>query len=406
MTPQQPDESMIKRLLTSAMKTRREGGDLYPSVNQAEVKEAAETCLNAMSKGDRPTLRAEQNLREALQPRYAQFFSHINQLPGGLKFLVNLRADLLKVLQREHAHHHLKALNEFLKGQLQNWFGMGFLDLERITWSSPGAILEKVALLKDIEWDVQRVLNDPAPDFSEPQLCNTAIFYSISSTQRGLSGVDLGNFLIKRVVKEIQKRYPQVTTFCTLSPIPGFRKWLDTQFNQCINQTTQDELLLKSETDVLRRFADGKGGKDAVLVLKELLEDPGWHTKPSVVAVLKPILVRLCSRYLLLEKKRSFALDPVANFHIRNGACVHRLNWMGDISEKGLAQSFGLMVNYVYLLPLIESNNQTYLLDGKITLIEPLSSSTRWAAEEEQSGRFGFARMGVVTANEGGLSKL
>ncbi|KAI8853561.1 malonyl-CoA decarboxylase, partial [Chytridium lagenaria] len=193
----------------------------------------------------------------------------------------------------------------------------------------------QVALLKEIEWDVQRILNDPAPDFTDPHLCKTAIFYSISSSQKGLAGVDLGNFLIKRVVKEIQRDFPAVSTFCTLSPIPGFRSWLNTQFN-----------LIESLLSI-----GGGDGRSAWNVLRDCLQTDEWQEKASKVSAFKPILLRLCSRYLLLEKKRSFALDPVANFHVRNGACVHRLNWLGDTSAKGMKQSYGIMVNYVYVLP-------------------------------------------------------
>ncbi|KAJ3218975.1 hypothetical protein HDU67_003339 [Dinochytrium kinnereticum] len=397
-------------------------------VNRKDVLAYASSLSNAAAKGDRALLRSEQNLRDSLVPQYSQFFSQINHLPGGLKFLVSMRADLLRIIEKEENDMYLRALNENLKSLLQSWFGIGFLDLERLTWSTPASVLEKViqyeavhaipswqalkqrlgparlcysffhrgmplepltfiqvALLKDIEWDVQRILNDSSPDFSEPHLCKTAIFYSISSSQKGLAGVDLGNLyelhLIKRVVKEIQRDFPSVSTFCTLSPIPGFRSWLNTQFNliQSGNHT-EDKLLLDSEIETLRSIQK-VDSRPAWEVLRDCLQTDEWHKKASKNSAFKPIMLRLCSRYLLLEKKRSFSLDPVANFHVRNGACVHRLNWMGDISAKGMEQSFGIMVNYVYVLPIIEKNNQQYLLDGTIPVLEPVSSTVQWAVQ-------------------------
>ncbi|KAJ3333180.1 hypothetical protein HDU76_010784 [Blyttiomyces sp. JEL0837] len=386
----EPDEVDIRRLLSAAVQTGRSDGDLYPSflarecvefyesltmegrkvflqtlsrdfgVNVDDVSSKAQALLNVKDRGDRAALRAEQQLRDSLSPAYLQLFRQINQLPNGLKFLVRIRADILKFLSEDGSCAYLRSLNESLKGQLQAWFGSGFLDLERISWMTPAAILEKiiryeavhpipswdalrqrlgparlcyaffhrgmplepltfiqVALLKEIEWDVQKILNDSNPDFSQPEQCKTAVFYSISSSQKGLAGVDLGNFLIKRVVKEIQRDFPQVETFCTLSPIPGFQAWLDTQL--CAEETSgkdsnmlelgEIESLMLYAKEVGMEYVDKKGSK----LLEEILEREWWKD-PRVVILLKPILIRLCSRYLLLEKKRSFAVDPVGKY--------------------------------------------------------------------------------------------
>ncbi|KAJ3195600.1 hypothetical protein HK101_011663 [Irineochytrium annulatum] len=456
------------RLLAGAVRVGREGGDLYPTlltrhscdlylglkdddarklflttlgkefgVKREAVLVHAEAYKNAIGKGDRAALRAEQQLREALVPQHTRFFNQVNSLPGGMKFLVDLREDLLRFIA-EDPSPHLRTLNESLKTLLQSWFSLSHLDLERITWSTPASILEKIiqyekvhpiptwshlkqrlgpnrlcyaffhkgmplepltfiqiALVEKIEWDVQRILGEEVYD-SEGRVgadvteknCVTAIFYSISSSQRGLSGVDLGNFLIKRCVKEIQKHYPQIETFCTLSPIPGFRHWLTTEFkllatSEQSSATTGDaakSLLLPGEEAILREMVPSTD-KPAWMILRDTIETAGWWKDSAMVLKLKTLMVRLCSRYMILEKKRRFALDPVANFHIRNGACLHRLNWMGDTSDKGMNQSYGIMVNYIYVLPLIEQNNQRYLLDGTIPVVEPVSSTLKWAVE-------------------------
>lgn len=412
-------------------------------VDNANVTTRATQYINAnaKAKGQRTVLRSEQQLREALIPLYNHFFTMINQIPNGLHFLVNMRSDILGLLNKEGTDPQLKILNDELKSLLQGWFGIGFLDLERITWSSPAIILDKImkyeavhairdwdsmkqrlgpgrlcyaffhrsipleplafvqiALMNEIEWDVQRVLNDKKPS-ADPSQFKTAVFYSISSSQRGLSGVDLGNFLIKRVVREIQTLFPLVETFCTLSPIPGFRNWLGMQIR--LGQGSLDGLLLEEEMTSLRALSETMSfmGEPAAF-LESILNKRDWFKIEAISSLLKPILLRLCSRYLILEKKRSFALDPVANFHVRNGACVQRLNWFGDLSEKGITQSFGIMVNYVYVLPVVETNNQSYLLDGTLSILRPVSSTLLWASNQD-GAKVKFVEMDGSTRSEG-----
>ncbi|KAI8904493.1 malonyl-CoA decarboxylase-domain-containing protein [Powellomyces hirtus] len=363
--------------------------------------------------------RHERALRAALRPLYEQFFDQINRLPEGMAFLVGMRGDVLKILQ-SHPTPPLRHLSTSLLTHLQQTFSTTTLDLRPLTWeTTPASILEliahyeavhavptwqqlkrrlmgpnrlcyaffhkgmpgvpltfvMVALVGSVPESVQDILNDPDPNATVP---TAGVFYSISSSQKGLSGVDLGNFLIKRVVAELQSRHPttsggsQIKTFVTLSPIPRFRIWLETALNHemTIKGPPPAPLLLESEVVTLGEGADVK-------MFKTLLEQN--HLTPA----LKPILLRLCARYLLLEKKRAAILDPVANFHIRNGACVQRLNWMGDTSEKGIAQSYGIMVNYNYVLPRLHENNMRYLLDGTVPVIQPVvDDSVKWAVAQ------------------------
>nr|KAJ3420334.1 hypothetical protein HK105_005799 [Polyrhizophydium stewartii] len=434
-----PDDKTVRRLITGVIKAKREHGDIWPSlmtrqccefyesldmpakakfllvlakefsIDLQETAAAVQQFEDSLNKADRTILRASSRLRDALKPAYDILFARINQLPGGMRFLVNMRADILAILAEDGNNLHLRALNDSLKDRLQEWFGMGFVDLEQITWSSPASILEKIvqyeAVHKIVSWDdlkqrlglarlcyaffhrgipqepltsvqvalvptvstsIQAILDDRPAEIRDPKV---AIFYSISSSQPGLSGVNLGNFLIKRVVKEVQLNYPSITTFSTLSPIPGFRGWLRAAISiEAANpgKCAADPLLLPEEARALETLKPSAAS--ALAALHDLAANTAWLESQDTVSVVRPILMRLCSRYLIHERKRMFALDPVANFHIRNGAAVYQLNWAGDTSPKGADQSFGIMVNYIYVLPEVESNNQKYLLDGRIAV--------------------------------------
>ncbi|KAI8619561.1 malonyl-CoA decarboxylase-domain-containing protein [Chytriomyces sp. MP71] len=396
--------------------------------NHATVLKASESLQAAAEKGgDKSLVKLEAKLRDALEPPYLKFFMQLYHHPGGMRFLLKIREDLIAIVSKNSQDTNLKDMNDRLKDKVQGWFGIAFLDLERITWTSPAAILEKlikyeavhaipswdalkerllpgracfaffhkgmpleplafvhVSFENDIQRNVQTIIQNPPA--MHPEDASVAIFYTISSPQKGLSGIDLGNFLIKRVVKEIQARYPNIQTFTTLSPIPGFRNWLEMQ----LNLPTANSLLLVEEQRML-----ATPGMDAISVLKNLLEDDKWIQ--NSLETVRIILTRLCSRYILLEKKRSFALDPVANFHIRNGACVYQLNWMGDTSEKGIAQSYGIMINYLYDLEKIEENNDLYVRDGMITVFETAEDAgLRWAVAQPR----GSEKVRVVGRNE------
>ncbi|CAG8516648.1 4285_t:CDS:10 [Rhizophagus irregularis] len=318
---------------------------------------------------ERAILRAEQILRHAVIPIHHVFFDRINRLPNGTKFLMDMRADLLVYL-RENGHDAvLMTLNESLREKLSSLL-VGFLSLKRLTWHSPAASLEKVmeyeavhaikdwddmkrdisneplvfiqvALTKEIVNNVQIILEDPSPTRSIPQSedIQCAIFYSITS-QQGLSGIELGNFLIKRVVRELQNEFPSIETFSTLSPIPGFNKWLINTIN-----VEEDSMLIKEEIEKIKRVRNDLDGNGAE-ILKHLIKTKEWIRDEKCFRELKPILMRLCAR----------------------------LNWLGDISKKGLEESFGIMANYNYILEHIENNNRQYLCDGTITIsnIDPV----------------------------------
>lgn len=246
-------------------------------------------------------------------------------------------------------------------------------------------IFIEVALLKDIARSIQEFLWDDPPTPEHAATC--ALFYSISSTQPGLSGINLGKFLIKRVIELVRREMPHVLVFATLSPIPGYMQWLlsklasqiklaemDTSsmedLSEKVSSSTFKEniLLAKEEQMILDAVGEDIGEKTAIEILYNLLTSSHgeWTKSEHLLSGLQPPLLRLCARYLLQEKKRGKALDAVANFHLQNGAIIERINWMGDNSEKGIHQSGGIMVNYVYRLDKIEENAQSYFGTGHI----------------------------------------
>ncbi|KAL7684875.1 putative malonyl-CoA decarboxylase [Plasmopara halstedii] len=358
-------------------------------------------------------LRTFKNLRNAFTPLYETFFQQIlSQRENGMLFLVHMRADLLQILRKSASHTEttsLRSLDASLKQYLVSWFGVGFLRLKRVTYEhSPGQLLEKiiryeavhpvgtiaelkrrlgngrrcfaffhpsipeeplvfvhVALMQEMATSMQSI-RDGTEQFGDTSQTKAAIFYSISSTQKGLSGVDLGNFLIKEVAKSLKKECPHLKTFATLSPLPHFMSWLETQ-----RYKTDDLLVTLPELDALVDVLHERGNATQLdsppvaIVLNALMIDK-WSEDPILTAVLKPILLKLGVRYIYYEKKRGKALDPVANFHVRNGAIFERINWLADVSQKGLAQSAGMMINYKYDLAHVETNNENYLMHNII----------------------------------------
>lgn len=374
-------------------------------VDHDAVREAAATV--ASEPDSDASYKTEAMLRSLLEAPRIKLLTQFNGLPEGVKFLVDLRADLLSLRTEDPV---LKGLDADLKALLTRWFDVGFLELRRITWDrASAALLEKliayeavhaindwndlknrldsdrrcyaffhprmpeeplifveVALVNGLADNVQALLDLDAP-VQQPENADTAIFYSISNAQRGLAGISFGNFLIKRVVEDLSNEIPGIKTFATLSPIPGFRVWLDRMLAE-----GESSLLNKSEHQALN--AIGGKGRGAKGILKEVLNDPTWHKNPEAAGALKAPLTRLCARYLVQEKrKENRAIDPVAHFHLTNGARVEALNWMGDRSEKGYAQSAGMMVNYLYKMDRIESNHEEYTTNGAV----PASSSIR-----------------------------
>ncbi len=376
--------------------------------DRARVDEAATRLLDAGDEAERR--RAERGLRQALEAPRRRLLTQFNALPDGVKFLVDLRADLL-VLERTDPD--LAELEADLKALLASWFDVGFLELHRLTWRSPALLLEKimayeavheirswedlknrldsdrrlygffhprmpdeplifveVALTKGIAANVQALLDETAP-VDDPIEADTAIFYSISNAQRGLAGISFGGFLIKRVVDALRQEFPNLKAFATLSPIPGFARWLDARLRD-----GETGLLGQAERRALQRATEAGGGKGA---LKALLARPDWHRDATAAEALRAPLMRLCARYLLKEKKADGirAMDPVAHFHLSNGARMERLNWLGDMSPKGIAESHGLMMNYLYRLDEIESNHEAYSGQGRIAASNSLLDLAR-----------------------------
>ena len=346
--------------------------------------------------------KAERALWQALQPPRLRLLAQLNALPEGFHFLVDLRAELLHWRKDDPA---LAALERDLLSLLVSWFDVGFLELRRITWDSPASLLEKmiayeavhpikswddlknrlsadrrcfaffhprmpnepliivqVALVHGIADNVHTLLDEAAP-MLDPTTADTAIFYSISNAHEGLSGISFGNFLIKRVVDELTTEFKNLKIFATLSPIPGFRPWLEGKLNEP-GKDAEVELLAPADRKALA-VAAGTGPEP--VSLKTLLQTPDWAQKPELAKALKHPLQRLCARYLAKEKREGgTAYDRVAHFHLSNGSRIERLNWLADTSAKGMGQSAGMMVNYLYKLDDIEANHEAYRGEGKV----------------------------------------
>ena len=362
-------------------------------------RDAVDAAILAVQEADdevRPA--AEAALREALEPRWRALLGRFTTLPDGVKFLVDLRAEMLTMAREDKA---IKALSDDLRTMLGAWFDIGLLDLRQIDWNSPATLLEKliayesvhaikswddlknrlesdrrcfgffhpnmpdeplifveVALVNGMSGSVDELLDEEAPE-TDPRTADTAIFYSISNAQRGLSGISFGNFLIKRVVELLSHDFPNLKTFATLSPIPGFARWLD-------GQLKDDQAVLLTSADRKTLTALGEGANDGAL-LSGLLDRLDNEADQILVDALKSPVTRLAARYLLIAKGRGGrALDPVAHFHLTNGARAERLNWLSDRSERGFAQSHGLMINYLYRLPEIEANSTAYITEQEI----------------------------------------
>lgn len=322
---------------------------------------------------------AEAGLRRAVRSARIRILTQFNAIPQGVKFLVDLRADLLRHLDVDP---QLAALDRELEARLGAWFDVGFLELQRITWNSPAALLEKliryeavheirswddlknrldsdrrlyaffhprmpleplifveVALTDHLADNVQELLDVNAPVF-DAQRADTAIFYSISNTQDGLRGVSFGNFLLKRVVDDLKRDFPRLKTFATLSPMPGLASWVRKH---------------------PRELADAGIALDA-----EALVAGQWQSDKAVLRTLRDRLPRLAARYLLEARRDGKPWDPVSRFHLGNGARVEQIDWLADVSDKGLRQSFGMMVNYLYDPEEIEANVEAFARETQI----------------------------------------
>lgn len=339
---------------------------------------------------------AEDQLRQALISPRIRLLTQFNDLPDGTKFLVDLRADLLPLARAGGA---LRALDREIERLLGAWFDPGFLELRRIDWHSSASLLEKliayeavheieswddlrnrletdrccyaffhhhmpgeplifveVALVNGIAGDIQQLLDEEAPEL-DPREADTAIFYSISNTQRGLRGISFGNFLIKRVVDDLRSRFPKLNQFVTLSPIPGFGRWL-----AALPEDGLLDLLGAGEREQIQEIT----GTVSPAALQEYLAEQPWTADRALAGRIQAPLMKLGAHYLAREKRGQGPLDPVASFHLGNGARIERLNWLGNDSLPGRAQSGGMMVNYAYRLGEIEQNHERFATDGEI----------------------------------------
>jgi malonyl-CoA decarboxylase len=318
-------------------------------------------------------------LHAAAESRRQELFRRINLAPGGTAGLVDMREQLLDAMIHRD---DLAAVDADFVHLFSSWFNRGFLVLRRIDWATPALILEKIIRYEAVHrirgWDDLRrridppdrrcyaffhpaLVDDPlifvevaltrdipgaiAPiltgqrDVMQPDKASTAVFYSISNCQRGLTGVTFGHFLIKQVAEEISREIPNISTFVTLSPVPGFGDWLARE-----------------------RAREGPSviGEDDRATLASL-DIQGWWQVPQTRDALREPLVRAAAWYFLHARgKNGTPLDPVARFHLGNGARLEQIDWLADTSAKALGQSHGLMVNYLYDLRNIEKNHEAY----------------------------------------------
>lgn len=364
-------------------------------VDDGAIEIAARGWL-AATPGDSRRL-AREGLRRALEAPRLRLLTQLNALPEGTKFLVDLRDDAIRAAREDPA---IAGLEQDLKRLLSAWFDVGFLELRRVTWDSPASLLEKlaryeavhrvrgwidlknrldsdrrlyaffhprmaseplifieVALVKGVAGSVARLLDESAP-VGDPHAADTAIFYSISSAQGGLAGISFGDFLIKRVVDELGREFPQLNTYATLSPLPGLRGWLEARLEEAPEEFLSDEE---------RAALAGPGQAPEQVRLGDILAGDGWARDEARRAALEVPVVRAAARYLVLAKRDDgLPWDPVARFHLSNGAEIHRLNWLADPSPNGLKQSLGVMVNYRYALDEIEANHEAYARDHAV----------------------------------------
>ena len=343
------------------------------------LAEAVETWRAA------PTQEAVQALNAASEPRRQELVRRLALAPDGIATLVHMRETLLGRLAEDRS---LKVVDDDFAHLFGSWFNRGFLVLRPIDWTTPANVLEKiiryeavheihdweelrrrlepddrrcfaffhprlnddplifveVALTKDMPAAVAEVL-DPGREQIPAHEAAAAVFYSISNCQVGLRGVSFGNFLIKQVVEDMRRELPELATFVTLSPVPGFAAWLARE--------------RESEN------SDALSDEDRASLVD--LDDRGWMDDADKVARLKPALTRVCAYYLVnARSSRGTPVDPVARFHLGNGARLERINFLGDRSARALRQAHGMMVNYLYELDEIEANHEAFSARGAV----------------------------------------
>ena len=341
-------------------------------------------------------------LHAAAEPKRQEVIRRLNLAPGGTARLVRMREELF--LHQKDAPV-LDVLDSDFLHLFGSWFNRGFLVLRRIGWATPANILEKIIRYEAVhairDWDDLRrriepedrrlfaffhpqMLDDPLvfvevaltsdiPDAIEPLLsetrtvmpageATTAVFYSISNCHAGLRGVSFGNFLIKQVAEDLKRELPNVDTFATLSPVPGLAGWLARE-----RTAGAGEILSRTALDALK-------GMDSA--------GPAGFAPPSP-ALREPLLTATAAYLIRAKTPRGKPIDPVARFHLGNGARLERINFLGDLSPKGLRESHGVMVNYLYDLDSIELNHEAYAEKGEIAA----SSAVRKLLKSEPAVR-------------------
>jgi len=335
-------------------------------------------------------------LHAASEPRRQELIRRLNLAPGGTERLVRMREDLIAA---EVVHPELETVDADFQHLFSSWFNRGFLELRRIDWNTPALVLERIiryeAVHEITSWDDLRRRIDPEDRrcfaFFHPRLpgeplifvevalareipgaiapllaadrrpgaarrASVAVFYSISNCQDGLRGVPLGNFLIKQVVDELKRELPDLRTFVTLSPVPGFMGWLRRE-----RGTRTSAWLTESDRRTLAA-----------------MDEPGWPQAAARARALRPALTAALAEYLLRARNgRGRPVDPVARFHLNNGARLERINWLGDVSAKGLSQGAGFMVNYLYDIHRIERNHEAFARDGRVIAARTVKKALR-----------------------------
>lgn len=311
----------------------------------------------------------------ASEPRSQELIRVLNRAPGGTQDLVSMRSDLLRAIKN---NADLSRLDDDFSHLFSSWFNRGFLELKRIDWdNTPARILEKIITYEAVHeiegWDelrlrvaaddrrlygffhpalgveplifVEVAMTENIPEaiapilaeqrvLTDPDLATTAVFYSISNCQKGLRGISFGNFLIKQVVEELRGEFTNLNTFVTLSPIPGLSQWSKQLLDGAYTSEVSESVL-----EMIRALSEST---DASNNNPQLMKELAVH-------------------YLLKAKdKDGNPLDPVARFHLGNGACLHQINIAADASERGMSNSFGVMVNYLYDLKSIERNHEAF----------------------------------------------
>ncbi|MBA3479551.1 MAG: malonyl-CoA decarboxylase [Lautropia sp.] len=351
-------------------------------------------------------------LSKAAEPPRQELLRRLNGAPGATGIIVKMRENLLLQLRTDRK---LLAVDADLEHLLSSWFSPGFLTLVRVDWNSPAALLERlikheavhaidgwndlrrrlepdrrcfafmhpvlqgeplifveVALLKEVPASIAPLLYRGTPEVAAPLKFKVAAFYSISNCQPGLRGINLGNFLIKRVAEQLSTEFPSLKTFCTLSPVPGFSDWL------AHTATIEPG---KLSTDKHRRI-----NETLAAIRKRHQQDLRSLAGAVAAGQTKPVdeegLRSLCACYLLHASRHAGVHandlsagegDPVARFHLNNGARLERINAQADLSRKGIRQSYGLMVNYLYDLDEIENNHQAFV-NGSVSASRAVTS--------------------------------